>query len=659
MNLKNVLSFCCLIVLAGCNSTKESLFLSVPNLHNADSTYTMLKHYEEKYKKEDAVYINYDYMIDEFENGAWNWKYIYKYKYIILNPSKKNLTTLTIRVGSGEVKNVFVKLTYPDGKTKFWGRQHLTEEKDSEGNKTLKLIYPNVTKGTIVEEGFELSYNGIKSSPNLEKEVFIPRSEGFVENYTFTYAVPNYWKSQFKNIRPGFRFKPEERNDVESKKYYYKFTFQNVPSMKDEPYSPFFKDFGSYIQFRHTDLSIADNVYKGNSSWSDFIRPYNMYVSDGKSIFDLNVGGMAEKLTKDSKTDLEKIKNIVHFVQQTIEIAGDGKDRDYGDVLNDKKGNVYRITGLVQAMLAKLKITSDFMLVHSGNEGYFDSEYITASQFNLPALKVKTNGTEYLLFPYVKNLPFGYVPEVLQGQTALMIINQGFGTTKKGIELFWQIPNSNQQLNEFSENYDIQIADDGMISVTEEKTVTGLPAVSLRNTIQKLRDDERETFNKGLLTYSDGEVKIEEVSFENLKEYNDPLKIKLSYTIDNLVTITPDEVLFQTGGLFSPASLQKYKIETDERQNPIKIFGDETYIKKIVIKFPENWTLENKPEDFEFSNMFGSVIGKYELNPTKLTVVQNRTLKKNSELKERIKELIEINGSRSKLMIPTLIFSVK
>ena len=488
----------------------------------------------------------------------------------------------------------------------------------------------------------------------------MPRNAGVVENFTFTDTMPNYWKSQFKVIRPGFRYKAEERNDIESKKYYYKFTFKDIPSLKDEPYSPFYKEFIDYIQFILTHVEMGRNAFSGDKAWSELIYPYSNYVVDGKSIFDVNVSTTAVSLVKNSKNDLEKLQAIVHFVQQNIEFSGDGKDRDYGDVLNEKKGNLFRITGLVQAMLAKVSIKSEFMLIHSGNEGYFDSEYIAASQFNLPALKVTVSDKDYLIFPYIKNLPFGYVPEALQGQTAIRVIDQVFAKSKQfDSELFWQIPNSIYQLNEFSEEYELDIAEDGTISVTELKTITGLPAVSLRSAIQKLKNEDKENFNKELLTYSDGDVKIKEVTYQNLNEYNEPFKIKMSYTIDNLVTITPDEILFQTAGLFAPVSLQKYKIKTEERQNPIKIFGDETYVKKITIKFPEQWKMENKPEDFEFSNLFGSVSGKYELNKNALSVIQTRILKKNYESKEKIKELIEISGSRSKLIIPTLIFGVQ
>ena len=169
MNFIRIFSLILIVFMVGCNSTKESLFLKMPNLQKADSAYTMLKYYSEKYKNDDAVYINYDYNLDEFESGTWNWKQIYNYKYIILNPSNKEITTFSVKLGKGDLKNIFIKLTYPDGSTKFWGRQHLSEEKDSEGNLSYKVIYPNVQKGTIVEEGYEISYNYIKSTPSLEK----------------------------------------------------------------------------------------------------------------------------------------------------------------------------------------------------------------------------------------------------------------------------------------------------------------------------------------------------------------------------------------------------------------------------------------------------------------------------------------------------------
>jgi len=658
---KHVIGFLSILLfVSSCTSVKESLYLNVPKTISADTISVDIQQYSEKYKKYDCVYLNYDYSIDNYEENSWSWKSIVQYKYIVLNAENEQLTTFGFSVASkAKIKNLFFKITYPDGSSKMFGQKNLILETDSEGSKRYKFIYPAVVKGSIIEEGYELNYDIFNFTPSLEQDFLIPRSLGPIEKYSFTYTYPEDWKLQFKEYKKGSKLLFSESTDKKQKKKYINYKTENIEPLADEPYSPFSKEFSNYIQFRITELTVSGrNAYFGNKSWYEFLNPYYSYVTDGKSIFDFNVGNTAEKLTKSLKTETEKAQAVTDFVQQNIEISNDEKDRDYGDVLKDKKGNIFRITGLVQNMLSKLKIESEFLLVHSAQEGYFDDTYYSSSQFGLPALKIKADNKQILVIPYVKNLPFGYVPDVIQGQTSILVSTKYDQKLRKYKEEFWTVPFQESQKNGYEENYDLVISEDGIINITEEKIIFGLSAGNLRTVIQKLKIDEKEKFIKNLLTYSDGNVKINSYSFDSLKSYNEPLKIKLNYSIDNLVTLTPEEVLFQTGGLFSPTSLQKYKIRTSDRINPIRIYSSEFYKKKIKITVPESWSLDNKPENLNFSNLFGSVKAEYFVEKNIVSVFQERLLEPNSQTKDKIDELIEISGDRSKLSIPTLIFKI-
>ena len=130
------------------------------------------------------------------------------------------------------------------------------------------------------------------------------------------------------------------------------------------------------------------------------------------------------------------------------------------------------------------------------------------------------------------------------------------------------------------------------------------------------------------------------------------------YNIYNLVTVTPDEVIFQTGGLFSPSSNVKTKIDTEERVNPIRIYSDEKYIKNISIEFPKNWALTSTLKNLEKENEFGKIKGVYTVNPGNIQVAQERLLLKSHKPKEMIDELLEITGRKSQLYIPTMIFKI-
>ena len=134
--------------------------------------------------------------------------------------------------------------------------------------------------------------------------------------------------------------------------------------------------------------------------------------------------------------------------------------------------------------------------------------------------------------------------------------------------------------------------------------------------------------------------------------------IRLNYTIDNLVTVTPEEVIFQTGGLFSPSTNNKWKVDTDERQLPIRIYNNEQLNKTITIKHPSNWTLSTELSAVDYKNTFGTIHGTYKATPGELNITQSRTLNRASEPKEKADDLLDVTGRKSRLYIPSLVFKV-
>lgn len=202
-------------------------------------------------------------------------------------------------------------------------------------------------------------------------------------------------------------------------------------------------------------------------------------------------------------------------------------------------------------------------------------------------------------------------------------------------------------------------SEDGKVRVTEEKTFQGSNAYSVRRSLADLTREETEKLLKGLLTYTEGKVEFTKYEFVDQSDYKKPLKVHLEYVIDNLVTLTPEEVLFNTGGLFAPASRLKTKVAPKDRQNPVRIYYDEASRKNIVLTFPASWRLSRVPQDFRLENRFGSISGSYKSSSRKLQVQQALTLKKSFEPKERIEDLLELTGNHSKLYVPTLVFKVK
>ena len=301
-------------------------------------------------------------------------------------------------------------------------------------------------------------------------------------------------------------------------------------------------------------------------------------------------------------------------------------------------------------MLSEVGLDADFILIHPASEGYFDRSFISPSQFTTPAVQVRLEGETAVVFPYIEGLPITYVPEVYQGADAIIIRKEG------GTE-FVTVPTREADTYAVDEAYDVEIDEDGVLHVEETKTLRGIAAYATRKEFEDIEEDEREESIRELLTYNEGEIKELSYDIEGLERYGEPLVFSIRYSIPDLVTVTPEEVIFQTGGLLSPASLSAFEVDVRERQLPIRIYYDSITNKKISIRYPETWTLTTELEDTAEQTRFGAVRGIYLLASGEITADQRISLKQSRATPQSYSALLKLTGSESRLYVPTLVFS--
>lgn len=666
--MKKFLPLLAIAVFSSCTMSKRLIYLEKPVV-------TMpvdVAAYEEKYSDYDGVYLDLLEVVEHTgrrENpeltgggGGWSFHHVRQRKYIVLNPDAERLTTFSFRVEAGATLGlVYSRITSPDGQVKEYGLTHYKKESDSDAATVYKFVYPDVQKGTIIEEGIELSYNVRSTRPPLAH--MIPLQFDIpCEHLTFKYGYPDWWKIGTKRVSEFRAIPYTEENDPENHKNIITVEVNDVIGIKDEPYAPSFKEVADYFQFQVEDLMMLGFSYETPKSWREVAKRYAKYA--GKKGHLGYVSGpfykspkklkeLSKRIVEGSIDTLEKVDRIVSYIQENIEIAKDDKERSLSAIIEDNKGDIYRITGLAQYLLKESGIGSEYCLVHSSGDGFFDKDYISMEQLYIPAVRTVIDGRQYFLFPYLKYLPVEHTPEHLQGEVALAISDDD-------VIRFWEVPEGNKALNEISEDYEVRIAEDGLIRVKEKKIITGSIAYYLRKMLDDLKEDEVDKTMKEILTYDEGDVKLESHTVSDLKSYKEPLEIELNYTIDNLISITPDEVLFQTGGLFSPSSLKKYKVKSEERVNPIRVYYDEISRKNIKIFYPLAWNVDSPPDDFAIENKFGAIKATYDItDPGVLRVAQERVLNSSNEPKEAYGEFLEITGNRSRLAIPTIVFSVQ
>lgn len=637
------------LLLAGCGSP-QLLHLKIPARDSVQAISVPLKEYEQRYPGYEAVYLDNHVSLEYFgQPGKVNATQITHRKYVVLDPDADWTSTIELRIRPGEnLANGYFIVHNSDGSTRYFTVADMKEEKRGEG-RVMKLAYPDVRKGSVIEEGFEMNINPIYTFFNH----YFPLQGGVpFEHLELEVVHPTFIGMRMKRIGPNQatrglqRIRPDEGNG----RWVMRYRGDSIPALGDEQYTPYFQENGNYLQVMV--IEGIDGV-PFPKDWR-MISEY-MGMVPPRFVMRNTVDEVVHKLTSNKKTQREKADTILKYVQSTIKIGPGPEDpTDYGAILTLHHADVYQICQLTRLMLSRARIEASNLLIHDAREGYFDPEFISPDQLSIPAVIATVDSTRLLMFPYDHNLPAGEVPSSLEGQPAYEIgeMRQALITTPVG----------NDTANTTDENYTLSIDDDGKITVSEDRSFTGTAAYEMREYLDEIDDDDKDAFDKKvreLVSYTDGTVNIKDYTIDNRTEIARPLVLHFSYTIDNLVTVTPEEVVMQTGGLFSPTTQRTHKVITEDRRQPIRIYSPEQLNKRVTIRTPSSWSLSTPLPPVDYTNIFGAITSTTTKQGNEVVIEQHRTLNKASHSKDAAAQLLAVTGKRSRLDIPTLVFSVR
>ena len=648
--------------LLSCTASRRITYLNIPVEKGGSFEPVNIDSVVAKYSGHDGVYLNLERTIEHFgtkDRSAgqffvgglgldWSFCDIKKYRYVVLNPEASWLTHVEFW---RKPNQLFIIIINPDGSIRRYSLTDLKKE-SKEGADVYRLIFPDIRRGSLVEVGHEHTYSAQKMNPPLHHYIalqfYIP-----CEKLSFSYAYPDWWQVMVKDTGPFSNTQYETSSEPKKRKAFLRYSATDIPAILSEPYSPYFKEVGKYLRFQVTSLSmggikidrrltfkkITEEVYK------DLIKPGR----DGDTRF--AILGLAREVVRGDTTRYQRMQSVVNYVRDSMEITSKYGKANYRSVINKKKGGAWELTGLTQAMLDALSIPTSLLLIHSADDGYLDTAYVDYGQFSVPAVRAEVDGEYYVLFPCLKHLPFDHTPQFVQGQPALEIKADGEWD-------YWTVPHASREADRTRRDYRLTLSEDGNVRVEETATHRGIMAYVWREMLSDLTDTELEKTFEEFTTFSGGEVTLKTHEFQNLNKPSLPLIIRLNYDIANLLTVTPEEVIFHTGGLFAPISGSKNNFDPDYRQLPISIRADEQHDKNIEFSFPPNWHLTTALTGVSKENDFGSITSQYFIGDGELRVTQKIFLVHTFADREQYPALLELVGNHSLLHLPNLVFSV-
>ncbi len=571
-------------------------------------------------------------------------------EYIILDPTNEYLNQFSLSFpGYQKLQSLYLRVLYPDGTVNAYTRDDCILERLSNGYLRYKISYPNIVKGAIIQEGYQIREDFTQNNYHFSSTVFLDIESPCLKS-TFTMNLPQSAGFYRKKVA-------EEEPFVKTKKNVYpgrvvtSYTMENLEAYEKESYSPYRRESGRYIQYKISKLGSLDLSQTWDELFTSILESVPSHK--GKKFFwGTRFDEIVDSLTVNEETKMAQIRNIVNYLQDNLELAWNGNQNIGTKILRSGEANPYQFCGVAKLMLAEIDVSSELIICHLPLYGYLDRSFVDLEQYPIPGLRIKLDGEYHYSFPYFAYLKWNQIPSDLSEQPAI-VVSKPYEDAEK-----FTLPEAAAIDNIVEEEYEITIQEDGKLHVKQVLGAHGGSAYSLRNTWEELEAEEQDKMMDTFLTWKN--INVEDFTYEltNLEKPREPLYITFEYTVDNLMSIMMDEAIMQTGGLLEPASIKRYKIDAEKRKNDIAIYEDEVYTKIIDIQAPEGWTLQSELKDVNFSNQFGEIQGTYRADGNHLHIEQTRKFKRSFAPKEKYSDLLKLGGKRSKLIIPTLIFDI-
>jgi hypothetical protein len=670
MNQFRIILLLSLVVL-GCEGVKISTLPALPVKMSIPAGRTV-DWYAEKYPDAPGVYLWYR-QVDEFNSGRWT--HIEK-QYLVLNPDNTELSTFHLELPSWlTLKSIRILIQNPDGSEHRFIQPNMSKQVDSYNNTTYKLAFPDVKRGTLVAIHYTLLQGGAGRSP-LSDIVDPLRTSLPADTISVKYIFPTSYSLTTKRntnvyVRDFF--------DISNQKRILSMGGKDVPPIEPEIYAPFYKEWAEYIQFR---------TLKPNSGQSDFKYWFGLHAAVSEFLFPSSFLGMAEQLdlmmTQNNYkqlSDSAKIWNAARWVSDNIELKEWLGPQSPATLFNSKKGNSASMSQMLYYMYRKLGLNVVLVLGSGANNGALDESYVTLEEFDEPGVIVQLEDKDYFVQPHKKYQPITFVSQNMIDRDALIIrraiisakttnllrrlnlsslVDRGYENDPemRGVKTV-SLVGIEASPNLADEHLSVTLLEDGSARVTERVQLVSSFANSMREELNAKDAPVHKWVLENYISYDLNQIKTTRQEFLNLNDRDKPLILELEYIIPDLLNVTDDEMVFQTGGFLSQNALKPFSTEKEIRRAPISIRREEVQNRTITITAPPGWSCSTAIENRSIENKFGRQLLRASADSNVVRISYERILHKNEAPKEDYPELLKLIGRKPSLQIPYLVFSRK
>lgn len=392
---------------------------------------------------------------------------------------------------------------------------------------------------------------------------------------------------------------------------YKEWSVNNIKAIEDEPFIESWTN-GIPALFIVPQSFSYDGTRGEMTNWNTFGKWQYSLITDRDILPDATKQRITE-LTKNCKTDKEKVKAIYDYLAQTtryvsIQLGIGGLQPAFAkDVAKLGFADCKGLSNYTSAMLKEAGITSYYTAISTTNRKLL-SDFASANQMNHVILQVPLPNDTLWLECTAPKLPFGYVHNSIAGHDALVITDQG--------GKLCQLPIYPEEKNKEFNQATIVLNAEGKAEAKITKTSCVLQYERLSEFTELAPSKQVDILREDVYL---PEATVSNINFKENKSSEPSITINYNLTCNRFGT--------QTGNhLFIPINILRKgptKLSNKKRKFPIYLENGYLDSDTITIEIPSNYTIEAIPSPISINNKFGKLNATISTKENKIFITNN------------------------------------
>ena len=515
---------------------------------------------------------------------------------------------------SGRIRDFQGWLIPPSGKPTAYGKDRIADVAVTEG--LYEELRMKVLSCDCTTPGYIFAFEATEE----EKTVFTQYQ------YEFQDRLPVMVSRFSLTISAGWEFKAQmiNRDTIEPKTTGGSTTWElrDLPSIEREEYSPPLSSLAPRLVVSYFPGSENASGLRGLKDWAA-VSSWLTSLVDPAAAVNEPVRAKATQLTANVSTEIEKIRAIAAFVQQTKYVAvslnltrgGGYTPRRSDDVLAKNYGDCKDKATLMRALLKAVGIDAYLVTITADDRNYVRPEWPSPMQFNhaivavhvsaavaAPAvIETKTLGRLLMFDPTDSFTPVGDLPLDEQGSYALIV------AASDGALLQMPVVSAND--NRVEATVEAVLDAGGRLDAQVNRKYHGQSGVTLRTTEKlqgsaELKKRFERSYSRRLPASSLSGISTQPHAEDSV------LDVKLNVAVDRFGQVMQGRLLVVRPGLLTSGG--EYGFSSRQRTAPVKLEAD-LRREFIRIKLPEGFKLDELPMLAKIQSRYGTLEANWTL----------------------------------------------